>query len=480
MAFITGSRKQISFLPPKIDDYVGREDPVRVYDAFIESLDLREMGIIIDPCQAGAHSFEPKAMLKLIVYGYSYGIRSSRKLERACYHNLSFMWLISGILPDYRTIARFRSDNKEAIKLVLKQNVKLCIKLGLIEGNTLFLDGSKFRANASINNTWDEERCRKSLEIAEKNIERIMEEAEQIDKEEANAGTLVKLDEELRDQKKMQAKVQEIVKTLKETGKEKINTTDKDSVNGKTRQGSHAIINCQVTTDEKHGLIVSGEAVSQNNDLNQLTPQLKQATETLGKAPEKAITDAGYFSLKDLEKVPEGIEVIMPTRKQAQKENKKTEVEPFSIEEFSYDKERDVYICPEGKILENKGIAFGSQEKISYKARGKECMGCKHFGICTTSKNGRWIVRMVKQEEQKKRLEEIYHKEESQKLYKLRKEKAELPFGHMKRNLGAGQFMLRGREKVNAELSILSTCFNIARMITIIGIPMLIAKLNSM
>ena len=143
------------------------------------------MGIIINPCQAGAHSFEPKAMLKLIVYGYSYGIRSSRKLERACYHNLSFMWLISGVLPDYRTIARFRSDNKEAIKLVLKQNVKLCVKLGLIEGNTLFLDGSKFRANASKSNTWDEERCRKSLEIAEKNIERIMEEAEQIDEEEA-------------------------------------------------------------------------------------------------------------------------------------------------------------------------------------------------------------------------------------------------------------------------------------------------------
>ncbi len=107
-------------------------------------------------------------------------------------------------------------------------------------------------------------------------------------------------------------------------------------------------------------------------------------------------------------------------------------------------------------------------------------MGCKHFGICTTSKNGRWVVRMVKQEEQKKRLEEIYHEEESQKLYKLRKEKAELPFGHMKRNLGAGQFMLRGRKKINAELSILSTCFNIARMMTIIGIPMLIAKLNSM
>ena len=101
MAFITGSRKQISFLPPKIDDYVGKEDPVRVYDAFIEGINLQEIGIIIDPCQAGALAFDPKAMIKLIVYGYSYGIRSSRKLERACYHNLSFMWLVSGILPDY-------------------------------------------------------------------------------------------------------------------------------------------------------------------------------------------------------------------------------------------------------------------------------------------------------------------------------------------------------------------------------------------
>ncbi len=88
-------------------------------------------------------------------------------------------------------------------------------------------------------------------------------------------------------------------------------------------------------------------------------------------------------------------------------------------------------------------------------------------------------MRMVKQEQLKKRLEEICHEEESQKLYKLRKEKAELPFGHMKRNLGAGQFLLRGKEGVNAELSILSTCFNMARMITILGVPMLIAKFNS-
>ena len=87
---------------------------------------------------------------------------------------------------------------------------------------------------------------------------------------------------------------------------------------------------------------------------------------------------------------------------------------------------------------------------------------------------------MKENEDLKAKLEETYQQEEGQNLYKLRKEKVELPFGHMKRNLGAGQFLLRGKEGVNADLSILSTCFNIARMITIIGIPTLIAKLNSM
>ncbi len=479
MGYIIGNRDQKTFFPPTIEDYVGLEDPVRVYDAFVENLDFQEMGLAIHQNKAGAQEYYPKAMLKLIIYGYSYGIRTSRKLERACYHNVSFMWLVSGIKPDYRTIARFRRENKEAITQVLKQSVRLCMKLDLIEGNTLFVDGSKFRANASINNTWDEKRCERYLEAVEKNIDRIMEETDQIDKEEESKGSLVKLGEELQKQEKLRAKVQEISKTLKETGKEKINSTDIDSVNGKTRQGSHAIMNCEVSTDEKHGLIVNSEAVSQNTDFNQFAPQLEQSTETLGKLPANAISDAGYFSLADIEKVPESINVIMPTQKQAQKENKKKDLKPFGKEEFKYDKERDEYICPEGKTLRKKGIAFSDENKICYKANGKDCCSCKHFGVCTPSKSGRRIVRMVN-EEIKEKLEEVYQKKESQELYKLRKEKAELPFGHMKRNLGAGQFLLRGKKGVNAELSILSTCFNIARMITIIGIPTLIAMLNGM
>jgi len=123
---------QQTLLPASIDDYVSEADPVRVYDAFVDALNFEHLGIPITPFQSGAESYYPKHMVKLFIYGYSYGIRSSRKLERACRHNLSFIWLMGGLAPDYRTIARFRDTYKDAIKNILKQSFHMCIKLDLI------------------------------------------------------------------------------------------------------------------------------------------------------------------------------------------------------------------------------------------------------------------------------------------------------------------------------------------------------------
>jgi len=164
---------------------------------------------------------------------------------------------MSGLKPDYRTIARFRSEYKDAIKNVLKQCVRLCIKLDLIEGNTLFIDGSKFRANASINNTWTDKRCEARLEKISKNIDRLVDEAERMDKQEEEKESLVRVKEELMDQEKLKATIQDIAKTLKETGKSSVNTTDQECVKAKGRQGTHASYNAQIAVDEKHGLIAS-------------------------------------------------------------------------------------------------------------------------------------------------------------------------------------------------------------------------------
>ncbi len=477
MAYIVGDRKQLTFLPPSIDEYIGADDPVRVYDAFIDALNFSDLGIVINGVKAGAQEYHPKMLLKIIVYGYSYGTRSSRKLERACHHNLSFIWLTGDLKPDYRTIGRFRKANQSAIKQILKRNAKLCIELGIIEGNSLFVDGSKFRANAGISNSWDKKRCEKYLKRAEENIEQIMEEAERLDKSEENMESLVKLEDDLLSQKKVQKKIKEIASTIERTGQTSVNTTDIGSVKAKGRQGIHASYNAQIVVDEKHGLIVNTEVVSQNNDKNQLSDQVNQTIEVLEKKPESVACDSGYHSLVDIEKVPEDIKVIMPSQQQVQKERKQHELKPFSKEEFKYDAINDEYVCPEGERLKNRGVSVSKPRETTYRAPSKACSSCISFGVCTKSKAGRTIVRM-KEEELMQELEEIYESSEGQEKYKLRQQKAELPFGHIKSNLGAGQFMLRGREGVNAEFSILSTCFNISRMITIFGIPELISRLK--
>ena len=148
MAYRSGDRQQMSLLPQSIEEYVAEDDPVRAYDAFVEAVDFHEPGININPYKVGNAEYDPRSMLKLLVYGYSYGVKSSRKLERECYHNIAFIWLMGGLKPDHKTIAEFRRRNKKALKKVLRHCAQVCIKLELIAGNVLFVDGTKIRANA--------------------------------------------------------------------------------------------------------------------------------------------------------------------------------------------------------------------------------------------------------------------------------------------------------------------------------------------
>ncbi len=461
-------------LPPTIEEYVGEDDPVRAYDAFVEALNLEELGIEVEEVKVGNSTYDPKTMLKILVYGYSYGWRSSRKLERALHHNLSFIWLTGGMKPDHKTIARFRRDNTAALKKVLRQCVRLCIDLELIEGNTLFIDGSKLRANASINQTWTEEKCRRVLEKTDKQIEEILRECEQTDSKES--GTQIGLPEELKDKRVLKEKVQAIVEKIKEEERTQLNTVDMDCIKVRGRQGTHAGYNAQIAVDEKHGLIVNSDVVNESNDTNQFSEQVRQANEVLGSKCKIACADAGYAATGNLkETVEEDIEVIVPSQKQAL--HKQHEYDPFGKDKFIYDKENNQYLCPEGKVLK---YSHYSETKGHYLYRIKgpaNCLQCKHYGKCTNNMRGRAIIRL-KDEQVKEQLEALYISDKGQAIYKKRKEKVELPFGHIKGNLKAGAFLLRGLKGVKAEMAILSTCFNISRMITILGMSRMMATLG--
>jgi len=474
MAYRYGNREQTELFPPSIEDYVGKDHPVRAYDAFVEALNFAELGILLDEHKVGNAEYYPKAMLKLIVYGYSYGLRGSRKLERAVYDNFSFIWLTGGLKPDHKTISEFRRKNKRALKNVLKQCVQLCIKLDLVEGNTLFTDGSKIRANASIKNTWTKEKCEKYLQNIDRHIESILSECEAIDEKEEKEQSLIKMKTSLKEKEILKSEIGKILKELKAQDKKAINTIDKECTRINSVQGSHAGYNTQIVVDEKHGLIVNSDVVDKNNDLEQFADQINQANETLGKKCKAACADSGYADTTELEKIDkQDIKVIVPSQRQASKKEPK----PFNKEQFCYDSKKDHYICPEGRELKYSCINKHKKRKPSKQYMITEntlCKECQHFGVCTTSPRGRKVTRLLN-EEVRQRLEAQYREPESQAIYKLRKEKVELPFGHIKHNLKVDAFLLRGKEGTKAEMSLLTSC-----LINILGIKDLIRELKSL
>jgi len=467
----------MQLFPRSIEEYVSTDDPVRVYDAFVETLNCNELGLALDAHKVGCPEYHPQAMLKLLLYGYSYGFRSSRKLERATYHNVSFIWLMGGLKPDHKTIAEFRRKNKAVLKDVLKTCARLCIRLGLIAGNTLFVDSTRVRANASIKNTWTKEKCKRALEKIDARIEAILSECDAVDEEEEeNQDSLVKMKKELKDKKVLKAKVETILQELSQTKKKSINTTDSECTRISGLQGSHAGYSLHGTFDERNGLIANSDVAGENNDLNQFAQQIEGANEILQKKCNIACADSGYAYTRELEKIDkQEIKVIVPSQKQASGKKPK----PFDKSNFQYDPQKDSYRCPEGHVLTYSYTNNYEGHSVYMMRERTICQGCPHFGVCTTSKQGRTIARLIN-EKVRQKLEAQYEQSESQAIYKLRQQKAELPFGHIKRNLKVDAFLLRGLDGVKAEASLLASCFNIRRMITLIGALALIKKLKDL
>jgi len=471
MAYRYGDRDQIALFPAAIEDYVAQDAPVRAYDAIIDAFDFNELGIDFDAYKVGNSQYDPKAMLKLLIYSCSYGIKSSRKIERACYDNISFIWLMGGLKPDHKTISEFRKKNIKALKMALRQTARICIQLDLCDGNVLFADGSKFRANASREQIRSKIWCEETIALLDQRIEQLLAECDQCDAVEADQDSHAKMNKELAQKNRLRDKIQAALSRMKEKNAQKINITDPDCERMKGRQGSHSGYNVQSVVDGKEGIIVSVQAVTDKNDLNQFAGQIENAMQVTGKKCEAACADAGYCNIDELAKVDEQqIHVVVPSKRQATH----SQVKPFDKSKFVYDETSNCYYCPMGNKLPYGGVN-NSKKAVYYEIESKTlCLQCRHFGQCTESKEGRRITR-YRNEDIRQRFERQY--ERSQDLYALRKKRVELPFGHIKRNLEYGSFLLRGIKKVQGEIALIASCFNIARMISKLGIKGLIDRL---
>jgi len=257
-----GNRHQKVLLPPSIEEYVPVDAPVRVYDELIEALNLEELGLERNDHKVGCPQYDPKAMLKLFVYGYSYGVRSCRKLERACHYDLSFLWLMGGLKPDFKTIAEFRRKNQGVLGQVLKQCARVCMELGVMEGNVLFVDGTRMRANAGLDNGYSIGDHQKVIKELDQRVEALLAASDAEDEAEAAAGSLVQVHSELADVRARRSRVEELVADMKQKGQDYADHTDPDCVRIRGRQGCHAGYGGQLAVDDRHGSIVSSDVVN--------------------------------------------------------------------------------------------------------------------------------------------------------------------------------------------------------------------------
>ncbi|MEO0069056.1 MAG: transposase [candidate division WOR-3 bacterium] len=166
--------------PPQLDEWIPQNHPARVVDLFVDSLDMAALGIRENNQETGRPSYDPKLMMKLLLYGYSQGERSSRKLERLTYENTAYIWLTGNLHPDYRTIARFRQQNISVMRELLKKTLEFYQAVDVALAEVVFADGTKVFANASDDATITEEKIRGLEEVAS----RILKEAEDVDKDE--------------------------------------------------------------------------------------------------------------------------------------------------------------------------------------------------------------------------------------------------------------------------------------------------------
>jgi len=209
-----GNRREKLLFPSSIESSVTQSDPVRAYDLIVDSLDFDKLNLVIDSDKRGNPSYSPIAMLKLLIYAYSYGWRSSRKIERATHHNISFIWLLGGLKPSYRTIARFRRDNLDILTNSLKQVTKMCIALNLIEGNVFYQDGSKIRGNSSINQTKSKKTIEENLKQIDKDIKNFLKDVNSLDKLEESKGSLIEVPTKLNSPEKMLEAIKNVKKEL--------------------------------------------------------------------------------------------------------------------------------------------------------------------------------------------------------------------------------------------------------------------------
>jgi transposase len=460
--FIEGeNRHQSTLFPERIDDYVEEDSVVRVVDVFIDRLDISGLGFKTEHADTGRPGYHPRTMLKLYVYGYLNQVHSSRRLEREANRNVELMWLTGKLAPDFKTIADFRRNNGEAIRLVCREFVMLCRKLNLL-GDTVAVDGSKFKAVNNRDKNFTKAKMKRRIAEVESSIERYLDQLDEADQASPAADQrpikdkIAALEEEMDRLKKLEVR-------MLEAPDEQLSLTDPDARSMKSRGSGIVGYNVQAAVDTDSHIIVAHEVTNAPIDRRQLSPMAVKAKQQLsveGSTSIKVIADQGYYRGEELLACEEaGITAYVA---KADTSGKRSKGE-FRRSQFRYIPEDDEYECPAGEraIYRFTRTEAGKQIRRYWSS---SCIGCPIKSKCTPSdyrRISRWEHEDVVERAESRLLE-------YPEAMRIRRATVEHPFGTLKQWMGS-TFLTKQKSNVSTEMSLHVLAYNMKRAINLVG-----------
>ena len=484
MEFICGAdREQGTFLPDRIEDYVSIDNPVRVIDAYIETLDMKNLGFKqCEPNETGRPMYAPKDLLKLYLYGYMNRVRSSRSLEIETKRNLEVIWLLKKLTPDHKTIARFRQHNARALKNVFYSFVKTCMGFGLYGQELIAVDGSKFKAWNSKDRNFSSGKLSDRITRINERIEAYLAELNETDKLEQGTADSINIEELIRKLNEREERYQQLTDQLVQSDDLQISLTDPDSRLMKTKNGMDVCLNVQTAVDAQNKMIVAFSVGSEVQDKNMLAPTVELAEQVLEKKELTVLADRGYDSVSDVAQVVKNghmpiiahgeYEFCLPTDDEHAEMITSYDTK---IGKSIYWPEQNVFICPMGKMLHP--IGYSKVKRTATYSNGAACSKCPQK--CTKSKYYH-AERLMPPSAYNKQYDDSplplrkVHIAENKQLMQQRKCIVEHPFGTVKRSLGVSYLLLKGKQKAEGEISLAFLAYNMKRAIKILGFQKLL------
>jgi transposase len=470
--FIRGEdRFQATLFPERLDDYVAEDSACRVIDVFLDDLDLSGLGFKTVPNDTGRPAYHPSTMLKLFVYGYLNRVHSSRRLELEAQRNVELMWLTGRLAPDFKTIADFRKDNGEAIRLVCREFVMLCRKLNLFANAFVAIDGSKFKAVNSRDRNFTRAKMKRRLAEVDASIERYLEQLAAADEAEPAEDKSRTLEDKIAAMRKEMARLKKLEARRLEAPGKQISLTDPDARSMKTRGTGIVGYNVQTAVDTKHHLIVAHEVTNEGSDRRQLANMAKQAKSVIATEALTAVADRGYYRSEELRDCEEAnITTYLPKPQTSGNQAKGQ----FGRDAFRYIAQDNEYECPAGLRL---------KYHMTTKDRGKtihcywtnKCRMCSIKAQCTSGvhrKMTRWEHEVVLEKAQDRL-------DRSPDAMRIRRATVEHPFGTLKAWMGSTHFLTKTRDRVSTEMSLHVLAYNMKRMMNIIGTKPLIEAIRA-